>query len=334
MSERPKPRKVNRRARATAPRDHLLDVRIRTSTARRRSQEKIGRWMWNIFVFTVLLSGSVVGVRYALNRFFFQNADYELKRITLNLDDMMTREETLAVTGLHEGVNIFSVDLAKVEATLKEIPQVESARVTRELPDHIQISLTARKPIAWVAAQGETGDPTSSEKSLLTDAKGYLMRPRHVTTEDYHLPVIYGLKDDNIRDGEALQSDDMKTALRLLDTVSRHPESLLKIRTMDVSKGYRIDVINDSNSRIIFGASDFAPGSRTIFGGNEFEEQLTRLQKLLVHCGESGRALESVNLMVKRSTPVTFVLAATPPVEEAPAPARVPVKPPTKTRRN
>ena len=324
MPERPTVRKVNRRSRATAPRDHLLDVRIRTSTARRRSQEKAGRWIRNLLFLAFLISGSVFGVRYALDRFFFQNAEYTLRRITLDLNGLFTREQALAEAGLREGVNIFSVDLARVENALKAIPQVESARVVRELPDHIQITLTARKPVAWVAAEGETGDPTSSEKSLLVDASGYLMRPRHVTPEDYHLPVIYGIKSDNIREGEALQIEDMRNALQLLETVARHPESLLKIRTMDVSKGYRIDVINDTNSRIIFAASDF-------------EEQLGRLQKLLMHCSETGRALESVNLMVRRNTPVTFVMAAAPPVEETPAasaPTRSPTKSQQKTRRN
>lgn len=320
MSVRPTVRKVNRRSRASAPRDHLLDVRIRTSTARRRSQEKIGRWMWNLFLLAFIAVSSVFGIRYALDRFFFQNADYTLKRITLNLDDLMTRDEALAESGLREGINIFSVDLAKVEAALKAIPQVESARVVRELPDHIQVTLAARKPVAWVSVGGETGDPASPEKSLLTDANGYLMRARHVTPEDFHLPIIYGLKSDNIRDGEALHTDEMTMALKLLDTVAQHPESLLKIRTLDVSKGYRIDVVNDTNSRIIFAATDF-------------EEQLARLQKLLIHCSESGRALESVNLMVKRNTPVTFVMAAAPPVVEE-VPVRTPAKTPQKTRRN
>ena len=87
-----------------------------------------------------------------------------------------------------------------------------------------------------------------------------------------------------------------------------------------------VEVVNDGNARILFAISDF-------------EEQLARLQQLLAHCGESGRALESVNLMVKRNTPVTFVASATPPPEDPaasavavpqqPAPAPAP-----KTRRN
>ncbi len=101
---------------------------------------------------------------------------------------------------------------------------------------------------------------------------------------------------------------------------------MLHIRTIDISRGYCIEVVNDANARILFATSDF-------------EEQLARLQQLLAHCNDSGRALESVNLMVKRNTPVTFVASATPPPEDpaaaaaAAAPA-APQSPTPKTRRN
>ena len=316
MPSRPPARKVNRRSNNVSSRDHLLDVRIRTSTARRRRQEKIGRWVWNILLVSLIGTGAFFGIRAALDRFFFQNADYTLRRITFNLDEVLTREEALAQTGLREGVNIFSVDLNKVEAALEAIPQIQSVRIERELPDHLTVSVTSREPVAWVAAEGENDDPSASEKSLLVDANGFLMHPRRVLPEYFHLPAIYGVKSDNIRAGEPLQSEDLRLALSLIDTVARHPESLLRIRTLDISRGYCIEVVSDRNSRIRFGTTDF-------------EEQLARLQQLLAHCDESGRSLETVNLMVKRNTPVTFLVAAAPPVEAAVKPEPTP-----KTRRN
>lgn len=317
MHSRQPVRKPNRRARGASSHSHVLDVQLRTSTVRRRRHEFIGRWLFNIILIASIGVASFFGIRAGLDRFFFSNADYTLNRIVLDLDDILTREETLAETGLHEGVNIFSVDLAHVEKVLKAIPQVETVRIERELPDQITIILTARDPIAWVAAEGETGDATASEKSLLVDATGYLMRPRHIRPEHFHLPVIYGVKSDNIRDGEPLSSQDLKVALSLIDTTSRRPESLLRIRTLDISKGYCIDVVNDRNAHILFAAEDF-------------ENQLARLQQLLAHCEETGRNLESVNLMVKRNTPVRFVVAAAP---EIPAKGS-PGAPTTKTRRN
>jgi len=299
MLNRQPVRKPNRRARGVSPRSHLLDVQLRTSTVRRRRHEFIGRWLFNIILIASLGVASFFGIRAALDRFFFSNADYTLNRVALDLDNILTREEALNETGLHEGVNIFSVDLARVEKVLKAIPQVETVRIERELPDQISITLTARDPIAWVAAEGESGDPTASEKSLLVDATGYLMRPRHIQPEYFHLPVIYGVKSDNIRDGEPLSSQDLRVAISLVEMVGRRPESLLRIRTLDISKGYCIEVVNDRNAHILFAAEDF-------------ENQLARLQQLLAHCEETGRNLESVNLMVKRNTPVRFIVAAAP----------------------
>ncbi len=294
-------RKTNRRSRGASPRSHLLDVRLRTSTVRRHRHQFIGKWLLNIVLLVSLGAASFFGVRTALDRFFFSNADYTLKRINLDLDNILTREELLTETGLHEGVNIFSVDLARLEKTLKAIPQVHTVRIERELPDQIAITLEAREPVAWVAAEGDTGDTAASEKSMLVDDTGYLMRPRHIQPEYFHLPIIYGVKSDNIQDGEPLSNEDLRVALALIDTTARHPESLLRIRTLDISKGYCIDVVNDRNAHILFSSEDF-------------EGQLARLQQLLAHCEETGRNLESVNLMVKRNTPVRFIVAAAPEV--------------------
>jgi len=154
------------------------------------------------------------------------------------------------------------------------------------------------------------------------DASGFLLRPRRIMPEYFHLPAIYGAKSDNVRNGEALPGEDLRLAVRLIETVSRHPQSLLHIRTIDISRGYCIEVVSDGNAHILFATSDF-------------EEQLARLQQLLAHCNESGRSLERVNLMVRRNTPVTFVASATPPPEDpAAAAAAVPQQPAPKTRRN
>jgi cell division septal protein FtsQ len=315
-------RKVNRRLRNTLSRAHLLDVRMRTATTRRRRRETIARWVSNVLLTAAIGAAAYFGLQAALDRFFFNNTEYTLRRISFNLDGILTREEALAATGLREGVNIFAVDLAKVETALRAIPQVQDVRLDRKLPDQIDVSITARRPVAWVAAAGEKGDPSASERSLLVDASGFLLRPRRVAPEYFHLPAIYGVKSDNVRNGEALPGEDLRLALGLIETLSRHPESMLHIRTIDISRGYCIEVINDGNARILFATSDF-------------EEQLARLQQLLAHCDESGRALESVNLMVKRNTPVTFVASATPPPEDpAASAAAVPQQPTPKTRRN
>ncbi len=293
----------NRRLRA--PRgQHLLDVKVRTVTARRQRRKMIGGFFWKVILLVAICVAGWIGAGTVLDKFFFSNPEYNLRRVTVELDGVMTREEALTETGIREGENIFRVDLAKAEKALRAIPQVSNVVIERQLPDAVSITLTARRPVAWVAPSDENADPFDPEHSLLADENGFLMKPRLVHPEYYHLPVIYGVRSDNIRDGEPLHNEDLRRALALLDEVANKPETLLRVRSMNIAKGYCIEVTSDRNARILFAPEDFSG-------------QLGRLQLLLEHCRETGRELESVNLMVRRNTPVTFVMASA--AEPAPA---------------
>ncbi len=299
-------RNANRRLRTSPARDRFLDVQIRSSTARRQRNEVVGRWVTRIIVIAAVGMTLFVGVQAGLDKFFFRNPEYLVRTVAFDLDDVLTPAEATEETGVREGINIFSIDLAAVEARLEALPQIRSAHVERELPGHIAISLKARHAVAWIAAPGETGDPTASEKSLLADATGFLMRPRHFRPEYFRLPTIYGVKPDLIRSGDALYRNDLRLALDLLaEAAKAAPTSLFRVRTLDISKGWCIEAVNDDNARIIFGTSDFPV-------------QLARLDKLLQHCADTGRSLNSVNLVVKRNPPVTFVVAASTVLEDDP----------------
>jgi len=287
----------NRRHRSGGRRQHLLEVKIRGVTARRERRQKLSGFFWTSALVVTFGVAAWLGISTGLDKFFFSNADYTLKRVTFELDGVMTREEALAETGIHEGENIFRADLTMAEKALRATPQVADVIIERRLPDHIAISITARDPVAWVAPVEKDADPFDPEKSLLVDDTGFLMKPRIIQPEFFRLPVIYGVRSDNIRDGEPLHNEDLRRALALLREVESRPECLLSIRSMNISKGYCIDVVSDRNARITFLTEDFS-------------EQLARLRQLLEHCRESGRELESVNLMVRRNTPVTFVQIA------------------------
>jgi len=308
MTPRPSRRPRNRRIRRSGSADYVLEVTTRSSSARRRRRLRVLTWCVRLVALAVLGVGAYVGVREGLDRFFFSNPDYTLRTINLELDGILGREEALETTGLREGLNIFEVDLAALDASLRRISMVRQVAIERTLPDTLSIRLESRDPVAWVAAPGESGDPSASADSLLVDVGGSLMRPRTIHPEFLHLPAIYGVSGETVVEGSRSDHDGLRHALALLDAVTKFPESLLRIRSIDASRDYRLDVVNDAHARIIFDLDDY-PG------------QLARLQKLLLHCAETGRQLESVNLMVRRNTPVKFVVAAADPLP-GPSPVR------------
>jgi hypothetical protein len=290
---------------------------MKSSSARRRRRRHLVVWGFRIVFLAVLAAGTFYGARAAFDRFFFSNPDYTLQRIDLEMDGVMTRGEALAATGLREGINIFAVNLHDIEAALRDLPAVREVRIDRLLPDRIAVTVRARRPVAWVSPSMDIEDPSASPNAFLVDSEAVLMRPRRVLPEHLALPAIFGVDPEQLREGEVPGDENLASALDLLACLEARPGSLLRIRRMDVSRGYRIEVINDENARILFATED--PGG-----------QIDRLQTLLLHCAETGRALESVNLMVRRNTPVTFVMASAPGTSAAPGthPVR---KPPTRS---
>ena len=279
---------------------HLLDVKVRS---RRATQHRIRRALV-VFCRVVLLAGvcgaAYVGVREGARRLFFENPDYQLKTIEVQADGTLQRDHILSVADLHEGENIFNVNLARVRDRIQELPQVDDAQVVRKLPGEIDIRIVERKPIAWLTSDKEISDPSVSDAAFLVDTRGVLMRQKKLLPEYLGLPLILGCSSELLQEGKVVKSPEVKTALELLRLSARSfVQMSFQIREIDVSKGYCLLVTDNNHARVTFGLKDL-------------EIQLQRLEQFLVYCDNSKQELETVNLLVQRNIPVTF--AAPPPV--------------------
>jgi len=278
---------------------HYLNVKMRAKTAQRKRQRLVGQFCALTLIVAVSCGLIWFGLNKALDKFFFSNPAYNLCELELELDGIMTNEDLLAETGIQTGDNIFRIDIAGIDHKLREIPMVADVSIERIMPDRIEINLTRRIPVAWVSKSSDSSavyDPTSM---TLVDDSGFLMKPRILQQEYHQLPIIYGVKVEKIQEGSLLEGDDLKNALTLLREARDQEKSLLVIRSLNISKGYCIDALTDQNARVKFASGDFPT-------------QLMKLQRLLEHCRDTGREIESVNLMVAKNTPVKFVMAAPP----------------------
>lgn len=287
----------NRRRTVRGPgRHHLLEVNVRTASIRRQRRSKAGSLLWKISAVIVVLCAVTVALRVGAEKFFFQNPEYSLRHLEAKLDGIMTREELEGMTGFREGKNVFLLDLDRANRTLSAIPEVRSAAIERILPDTVKVSLERRVPV-FLFASSEDGDSFIPGKSYLCDRDGIMIRPARLEDEFLNLPVIRGIDLAGAVPGKALGNEQLDRAIRLQKALGEIPEETFTIRSVDVSKPYAA-VVTDSW------------GARFMFGNNDLPAQLGRLRKLLAHCQESGRRIESANLMVSRNTPVTFVLSS------------------------
>jgi hypothetical protein len=138
------------------------------------------------------------------------------------------------------------------------------------------------------------------------------------------LPVIVGVQTENLSPKLAVMSAELKAALELISKSTKlpdkegEPETVpFQARMLDITKGYCV-VLKDHN------------GTQITFGLDDIDGQLERLKIARKTERELSQQMATVNLMLARNIPITWV----PPVQPEdsdfpPKPAENP-KPTTK----
>ena len=277
---------------------HLLDVKVRS---RRATQHRVRRAMgvlWKMVLLAGLCISGYVGVREAAARLFFANPDYQVKTIELQTDGTLQREEVLKEAGLHEGENIFSVNLAQIRNRVQQLPQADEVEVVRKLPNEIDIRIVERRPVAWITSETEITDPFASDAAFLVGRRGVLMKQKKLLPEYLGLPLILGCTSESLEPGKVIESPEAQTALELLRlTESSLLQTRFQIREIDISKSYYLLVTDKNHSRVMFAL-------------NDLEDQLRRLQVFLDYCDKTRQELETLNLVPQRNIPITFTSPA------------------------
>src|SRR5712691_10973303 len=299
MRARPKknqPRIGNRRVSTSRQRrqQHLLDVKVRARRASHHRNRRILLFVSKIVLVIAVCAGLYYGARTGLSRFFFDNPEYRLSTIAIRTDGTLQRDQVLKAGGLQEGLNIFSVNLARVHDRLQQLPQIDEVQVERKMPNEVDIRITERKPIAWITSEKQIADPFASEAAFLVDARGVLMKEKKLLPEYLGLPLILGCASESLEAGKTVASLEAKAALELLRLSTRSfMQTRFQIREIDVSKDYCL-VVTDKNH------------SRVTFGFDNLDTQLQCLEQFLIYSDDAHRELATVNLLVQRNIPVTF----------------------------
>ena len=302
---------------------HLLDVKVRSRSATQHRNRRIIVWLSKIALVVAVAVGAYFGLREGARRFFFENPDYQLKAINVQTDGTLQREQILKAADLHEGENVFQVNLAEVHDRLQELPQVDEVQVVRKLPAEVDIKILERKPIAWITQEKDIADPFASDTAFLVDARGVLMKEKKLLPEYLGLPLISGCTSEGLEPGKTVESIEATAALELLRQSSgSYMQTRFQIRQIDVSKGYCLLVTDKNHSKVSFGF-------------DQLDGQLKRLEQLLVYCDDSKQELATVNLMVQRNIPVTFAKPAAEVINDTIDPDEqplvmkaIPIKPP------
>ncbi len=284
-----------KRSGARRPQSSVLEVTARPDREQRRQTRKKMGNILKVVLLVASLGGVAFGGKALVNRLIWENPTYALDDIRVTTDGLLTRAQVLELMEIQDGRNIFTVDLAKARKALDLLPQVEHVEVRRVLPSRIDVRISERQPVAWVAPTADT-ELGVDGRAFLVDTRGYVMRTRKVLPEHLALPVLVGVVMEDVAPGQKLPTAEALSAIELIRLTAE--DIRWQPRVVDVSKGYCLLVTDQRRARVTFGFDNL-------------EGQLSRLRQIIDYVEPMQREFQSVNLMLERTVPI--VLAPTPP---------------------
>ena len=131
------------------------------------------------FVFGVFLIFLCVwhGGSWLMKAGFYQNDRFTVKTIDIRTSGLINPEQIRSWARIHEGENLFEVDLQRIKRDLEMVPQIKVAAVDRVLPETLRLRITERSPLAQVIVIKQQSEGELTRTMYWLDANAVLMHP-------------------------------------------------------------------------------------------------------------------------------------------------------------
>jgi cell division septal protein FtsQ len=206
----------------------------------------------------------------------------------------LTRDVITDITGLRADVNVMKVDLTSLQNALTLLPQVKTAVVQRIFPNRIDIRITERQPLAWIACAAKGIVPRDTIHGRLVDDKGTVFECRSLMNPYNHLPVINVPNLAYIEIGQPLTD---RRALRSLDLIKKFNDQSFCVPL----RMHEILLENDYAQTV-----SMTDGATITFGIDNMKDQMARLAKIYEWSKDNSRSLATVQLIAENNIPITF----------------------------
>ncbi len=247
-------------------------------------------WAWRCVLFFTAVVAPVGIASYYLTTFALSSPRFELRSaddVQVTGNRFVSREEVANALGLpphagsSPGIKVFRLSLEAARKQVESIAWVQSAALTRILPNRLLVHVTERTPVAFVNVGGHVG---------LVDSDGVVLdKPESAS---YDFPVITGLDSsaslDVCRNRIALYQDFMR---QLGEEISH---AGWMVSEADLADG------DDLKALLVQGRETL----QVHFGHENFLEHFHTFLALLPELRKSNTPLDSVDLRYRNQVVV------------------------------
>ncbi len=269
-------------------------------------RRKFGRKAWKTYLrVTFGIGVGIAGacMAYACGHFLYASPQMSLMhstQIELTGKQYVSRGSVVAVFKADQGHSVLRIPLNERRRQVEALPWVAQAVVRRALPNHIEVEITERTPVAFLRQGSDLA---------LVDIHGVILeRPLKA---NFHFPVVTGIRED-------MTPEERERRMRLFAGFTQQVElararAMEQVSEVDLSdasdlratisglngdSGSRANISNPA-SGIAWSGSSAAPSDLPVlvhFGNNDFEAKYrTLLDDIAQWRARTGR-VESVDL--------------------------------------
>ena len=144
----------------------------------------------------ILLLFLVVAIEITVQ--FIIRPQLRIRRIVIEGDMPLTQAELVEIAAVESGMRYQRIDTEMISDALRAHPSIRNALVRKRLPDTLHIDVEARVPLAIGFAS-----INGSQQPIVFDEEGIVFQIGD-QIEDWQLPIISGLRLENVRLGVRL----------------------------------------------------------------------------------------------------------------------------------
>ncbi len=229
----------------------------------------------------VLVSFSAIGVFSTIVgamglESFFKDPRYQITEIQVYNQNLFSKQEVVAMSGLSPGMFWFDFSVAKAANEIERNPNIKRAQVERSLPNKVVLKVVERRPVALLKGK---------RQDFLLDEEGVVLPMRFDVSGT--LPLFLGLniREDNV--GKTLENQQVQNALNFLEATWDSNLSLdLEVVKIDLSHKNRLDVLTQEGLKVWVGDGDYF-------------QKLERLGRVVADLQKKGESADLIDLRFK-----------------------------------
>jgi len=262
----------------------VLAVRARARTAGGESAHRalaVGALLATLAALGWLSLRGAEGLRRAL---FSENDHFLLRRLDIRTDGHLPPHLLREYAEVAEGMNLFTLDPDEVRRRLLRAPIIREARVRRELPDTLRLTVEERTPLAqWRSPE--------MDLSLAVDAEGYITGTSHHAPG---LPYLTGITDTGLKPGARIGDPNAAAGLEVIRLCDANRwGALIRLAAVRVDRPDRLELT--------------LAGRETVFLPREqLEVKLRALAGILKAIRDQRRQAEEVDLRPDQNFTVKY----------------------------